>query len=232
LIVLSYQASNGCLLALDSADGKVRWKAPAPKGVTSYSTPSILETASGPEILVNSSEGLAGHSLATGERLWHIAEANRFPIPTAVQHAGIVYTSRGYRSGPFMAIRPGGKGDVAKSHVVWKVDSGAPYIASLVYYGGLIYMVGDVGIATVVDAGTGERVWQERVGGVYSASPVAADGKVYLFSEDGETIVLAAGRSPRILARNRLTARQLASPAVSGGNLFIRSDDAIFAIGK
>ena len=76
-------------------------------------------------------------------------------------------------------------------------------------------MVGDVGVLTVVDARTGERVHQERVGGVYSASPVAGDGKVYLVSEDGETIVIAAGRTPRILARNRLDARQLASPAIA-----------------
>ena len=93
-------------------------------------------------------------------------------------------------------------------------------------------MTGDVGVLTVADARSGERVHQERVGGVYTASPVAGDGKVYLSSEDGETIVLAAGRTPTILARNRLNARQLASPAISGGRLFIRSDQALFAIGK
>jgi outer membrane protein assembly factor BamB len=116
--------------------------------------------------------------------------------------------------------------------VVWRVPSGAPYISSLVYHDGLIYMVGDVGVLTVTDAKNGERVYQERIGGVYSASPVAADGKVYLLSEDGETIVLSAGRTPRVLARNKLDARQLASPAISGGRLFIRSDDTLFAIGK
>ena len=75
-------------------------------------------------------------------------------------------------------------------------------------------------------------MWQQRIDGVYTASPVAGDGKVYLLSENGTTTVLSAGRSPRILARNKLTARQLASPAVAGGRLFIRSDDTLFAIGK
>jgi outer membrane protein assembly factor BamB len=131
-----------------------------------------------------------------------------------------------------MAIRPGGKGDVAASHVAWRVTSGAPYISSLVVYDGLIYMVGDVGVLTVVDARSGERVHQERIGGVYTASPVAGDGKLYLVSEDGETIVMAAGRAPRVLARNRLEARQLASPAIAGGRLFIRADDALYAIGQ
>src|SRR4029434_8619416 len=157
---------------------------------------------------------------------------NRFPIPTPTQHEGIIYMSRGYRGSPFMAVRPGGEGNVASSHVPWKVPTGAPYISSLVYYDGLIYMTGDVGVLTVTDAKTGERVYQERVGGVYTASPVAADGKVYLLSEDGETIVVAAGRTPRVLSRNRLNARQLASPAISGGRLFIRSDDVVYAIGN
>jgi outer membrane protein assembly factor BamB len=152
--------------------------------------------------------------------------------PTAAPHEGIIYTSRGYRSGPFMAIRPGGKGDVAKTNVLWRVESGAPYVSSIIFYDGLIYMIGDTGIATVSDAKTGERVWQERLGGVYTASPVAGDGKVYFFSEDGETVVLASGRSPKVLARNRLNTRQLSTPALSGGMIFIRSDDALFAINK
>ncbi len=115
---------------------------------------------------------------------------------------------------------------------MWRAPSGAPYVSSLVHYQGLIYMVGDAGVLTVIDATNGERTHQERIGGVYSASPVAGDGRVYLLSEDGETIVVSAGRTPRILARNRLTARQLASPAVSGGRLFIRSDSTLYAIGK
>ena len=93
--------------------------------------------------------------------LWFINETNRFPIPVATQQDGIVFLSRGYRSGPYMAIRPGGKGNVESSHVVWKIPTGAPYISSIVQHDGLIYMIGDVGVATVVDAKTGERVWQE-----------------------------------------------------------------------
>ena len=198
----------------------------------SYSTPFVVEVAGGADLIVNSGEGVAGHSLTNGERLWFINETNRFPIPVASQQDGIIFLSRGYRSGPYMAIRPGGKGNVEATHVVWKIPTGAPYISSILQYDGLIYMIGDVGVATVVDAKTGERVWQERIGGVYSASPIAGDGKVYFFSENGETIVLSAGRAPDILARNKLNARVLGSPAISGGRMFIRSDNTLFAIGK
>jgi outer membrane protein assembly factor BamB len=83
----------------------------------------------------------------------------------------------------------------------------------------------------VIDAKDGQRLWQERIGGVYSASPVVADGKIYFFGESGETVVLSAGRTPAVLARNKIAGRQLGSPAVSNGRLFIRTDDALYAIG-
>jgi outer membrane protein assembly factor BamB len=233
LLLVCYHDRSSYLLSLDAATGAVKWKSDQPAGVTSYSTPLVVQAPGGAaEVIVNSSAGIAGYDAATGAVLWRFDEANRFPVPMPAAHDGVIYTSRGYRSSPFMAIRPGGKGDITSSHVVWRVPSGAPYISSLVHYNGLIYMVGDVGVLTVTDAKTGERVYQERIGGVYSASPVAADGKVYLLSEDGETIVLSAGRTPTILARNTLDARQLASPAISGGRLFIRSDNALFAIGR
>jgi outer membrane protein assembly factor BamB len=232
VILICYQPSGSYLLGLDSATGNVRWKADQPQGLESYSTPIVVEAPSGAEIIVNSSVGVAGHDAATGNVLWQIDEPNRFPIPMPSLHDGVIYTTRGYRSSPFMAIRPGGRGKVAESHVIWRVPSGGPYVSSLIQYQGLIYIIGDVGVATVTDAKTGMRVWQERVGGIYTASPVAADGKVYFLSEDGETVVLSAGRTPQVLARNKLNARQLASPAISGGRLFIRSDDALYAIGR
>jgi outer membrane protein assembly factor BamB len=232
LILLCYHEDKSYLLSLDARTGAVRWKVDAKPGITSYSTPLVVESAGRAEIVVNSSEGVSGHDASTGARLWHIAESNRFPIPMPLFHDGVIYTSRGYRSSPFMAIRPGGKGDVGATHIAWRIPSGAPYVSSLVHYDGLIYMVGDVGVLTVIDAKSGERLYQERIGGVYSASPVAGDGKVYFVSEDGETIVVGAGRSPKILARNRLDARQLASPAIARGRLFIRSDDVLYAIGK
>ena len=87
------------------------------------------------------------------------------------------------------------------------------------------------GIVSAVEAATGERIWQERVGGVFSASPVAGDGKVYFVSEAGETVVVAAGEAPRVLSRNPLDARVIALPAISNGQIFIRADRHLIAIG-
>jgi outer membrane protein assembly factor BamB len=119
---------------------------------------------------------------------------------------------------------------VSSSHVQWKVPTGAPYISSLVHADGLLFMAGDVGVVTCVDAKTGQRVWQERIDGIFTASPIAAAGRIYLVSETGETIIIRAARTPEVLARNRIDARLLASPALSGGRLFLRSDDQLIAI--
>jgi outer membrane protein assembly factor BamB len=183
-------------------------------------------------LIVNSSERVDAYDAATGKPLWHVGGANRFPIPMPVVHDGIIYLTRGYRSGPYLAMRPGGRGDVNTSHVVWSVETGAPYVSSLVFANGLLFMANDTGIISAVDAKTGERVWQHRVPGVFSASPLAADGRVYFVSESGRTIVMRAARTPEVLAENDLGARLVASPAASRGRLFLRSDDRVFAIGQ
>jgi len=104
-------------------------------------------------------------------------------------------------------------------------------VASLLHYDGVVYMATDVGILTAVDAKTGERLWQQRVEGVFSASPVAGGGHVYFVSENGDTIVVKAGRTPEVVSRNSLGERALASPAISQGRIFVRTDDHVFCIG-
>lgn len=232
LILLCDHTTASYLLALDKRTGEQRWKADRGKGRSSYSTPLVVEGPSGAELVVNSSERLDGYDPRNGQLLWHTGEDNRFPVPSPVFHNGVIYASRGYRSGPYMAIRPGGRGDVSGTHTIWRIATGAPYVSSLLYYDGVIYMANDVGVLTATGAATGERIWQERVDGVFSASPVAAAGHVYFLSENGDTVVVRAGRPPQVLRRNPLGERAIASPAISRGQLFIRTDNHLFAIGK
>ncbi len=232
LFLLCYHSPASYLLSLDARTGRTKWKADRGKDVLSYSTPIVVESPRGAELIVNTSEGIEAHNLETGERLWHVAEMNRFPIPVPSPHQGMLYLTRGYRSGPYMAIRTGGRGDVSKSHVAWHVPTGAPYVPSAVHYEGLMYMAGENGIVSAVDVETGTRVWQERIGGIFTASAVAGDGKIYLVSETGETVVLKAGRTPAVLARNRVDGHFVASPAIAGGRLFLRADDRLVAVGR
>ena len=232
LILLCDHESASYIVALDARTGEQRWKADRGKGRASYSTPLVVPTTSGDELLVNSSERIDGYDPATGALLWFADAPRQTPVPSAVFHDGLIYMTRGYRNSPYLALRPGGRGDVTASHVVGRAPGGGSYAASLVAYEGLLYLTNDVGVLTCADMKTGERVWQTRLDGVFFASPVAADGKVYFLSQTGETIVVKAGRTPEILARNDLGVRLVASPAISNGRIFLRSDDRLFALGR
>jgi outer membrane protein assembly factor BamB len=231
LLLLCDHAPASYLLALDAKTGRERWRADRGKGRASYSTPVVVPTPNGDEIIVNSSERVDGYDAKTGELRWHVGDANRFPIPVPAVHDGVIYMSRGYRSGPYFALRTGGRGDLSSSsHLLWHVPTGAPYVSSLLYYDRRVYMANDVGVLTAVDAGDGRRIWQERVDGVFSASPIAGAGYVYFPSEGGVTFVVKAGPTPEIVAKNDLGVRIIASPAASGGRLFFRTDDHLFSI--
>jgi hypothetical protein len=121
----------------------------------------VIPAASGDELVLNTSEAI--EAFDPGNR--HIDLATERPEPASPSRCpcitpGVIYASRDYRSGPYAAIRIGGRGDIASSHVLWKVPTGASYISSLVYHNGLLYMAADVGVVTAIDAKTGERVWQ------------------------------------------------------------------------
>jgi outer membrane protein assembly factor BamB len=227
-----YHESGSYLLALDKRTGAVRWKRDRDAGAHSYSTPLVVTHDGKATLVLNTSRAVEGYDPATGSPLWRVVEENRFPIPMPVHHQGVLYLSRGYRSSPYLAIRLGGSGDVSSSHVVWRTPTGAPYVSSLLYYDGLLYMATEMGIVSAIDPANGQTVWRERLGGVFTASPVAGDGKVFLVSETGETIVLRAGRKPEILARNPLDAHLVASPAISRGRIFLRGDNELIAIGR
>ena len=232
LVLLCDHQQESYLLALDARTGKQRWKADRGKDRVSHSTPLVLRGPGGDQLLVNSSERIDVYDPATGSLLWYLGSPRQTPIPSAVFHDGVIFLSRGYRNSDYMAIKPGGRGDVTATHVLWQAASGASYVPSILYYDGLLYMTNEVGVVTCADARTGERVWRHRVEGVFFASPVAADGKVYMVSETGETYVLRAGREPVVLARNDLGERFLASPAIAQGRIFLRSDRTLFSVGR
>ena len=233
LILLCDHEPASYLLALNKQTGKEMWRADRGSGLRSYSTPTVISMPDSDELVVNSSKSIEGYDPSTGKRLWYFNEPTRFPVTVPSFADGVIYTSRGYRSGPYMAIKPGGRGDLAGTeHILWHVPTGAPYVSSVVHYKGVIYLASDAGVLQAADAKTGERLFQMRTGGVFSAAPIAGDGKIYFVSENGETIVLRASREPEIVTRNSINGRFLASPIAAYGQLFLRSDDTIYAIGN
>ncbi len=232
VILLCDRRSSAVLVALDARTGKERWVVKRGAGRVSHSTPVVVPGPNGDELIVNSSARIDAYDPATGEALWHAGSERQTPIPSAVFRDGRIFLSRGYRNSDVLAIRPGGRGDVTTTHVDWTAPNGGSYVPSIVHYDGLIYMTNEIGIVSCLDAATGARVWQQRLGAVFFASPVAGDGKVYFVSETGETFVLKAGRTADVLATNDLGERFLASPAIAGGRIFLRSDRTLFAVGR
>jgi outer membrane protein assembly factor BamB len=231
IIFLCDHPKKSYLLALDKSTGKEGWKVDRGQGRISHCTPLVVPGPKGDELIINSSERVDAYNPENGEFLWHAGSQRQTPVPSAVFHKDVIYLSHGYRNSDFFAIRAGGRGD-ATSNILWQVPNGASYVPSILYYDGLIYVTNEIGIVTCVDAETGKQVWRQRLGGIFFASPVAGDGKIYMVSETGETFVLKAGREASILATNDLGERFLASPAISNGRLFLRSDGTLFCIGN
>jgi outer membrane protein assembly factor BamB len=231
LILLCDHAESSYILALDKATGKERWKVDRGKGRISHSTPVVVPLPERDELIVNSSERIDAFNPQNGELLRFAGSQRQTPIPSPVFDKGVIYLSRGYRNSDFLALGPGGKGDVTKTNILWSASGGASYVPSILFYEGLIYVTNEVGIVTCADAGNGKTVWRQRLGGIFFASPVAGDGKIYMVSETGETFVLRAGRTAEILSKNELDERILASPAISNGHIFLRSDGTLFCIG-
>jgi outer membrane protein assembly factor BamB len=144
---------------------------------------------------------------------------------------GLVYIATGFQQPSLLAVRADGTGDVTKTHAAWTLRRGAPLTPSPILVGDELFVVSDIGIASALDAKTGTPHWVQRIGGNYSASPVFADGRIYFLSEEGMATVIAPGTEFRVLARNRLDGTTLASMAVSGGSIFIRSDSFLYRIG-
>ena len=232
LLLLCDHPQKSYLLALDKNTGKDRWRADRGNGRVSHSTPFVVPGPKADELVINSSQRVDAYNPENGELLWYTGSQRQTPIPTPVFHDGVIYMIRGYRNSDFFAIRAGGRGDITESNILWRVPGGASYVPSILYYEGLLYLTNEVGIVLCVDAESGKQLWRHRLGGIFFASPVAGDGKVYMVSETGETYVLKAGREANLLAKNELGERFLASPAISGGRLFLRSDGTLFCIGK
>jgi outer membrane protein assembly factor BamB len=230
------------VMRLDKKTGKTLWKVERPtdairESPDSYTTPAIWRQGKQMELVVTGGDVVTGHDLATGKELWRMKGLNPQNNPayrivaSPVVHDELVYAPTRVR--PLLAIRGGGRGDVTESHRVWSFDQG-PDVPTPVTDGTYFYIIRDNGTVFCLDAKTGKEIWggQRIKPGAYSSSPVLADGKIYATSEDGVTTVLKAGPEFAVLAENSLADYCLSSPAVSDGQIFIRTDGFLFAIGQ
>jgi outer membrane protein assembly factor BamB len=236
LVVFSIDGSDKqCVVALDAANGKVKWKTDRHcKALKkfSFSTPLVIDVDGKKQVVSPGSNMVCAYDLKSGEEVWRVTYDGYSVTPRPVYAHGMVYVCTGFNTPTLLAIKPDGTGDVTKTHVAWSARKNVPHTPSLLASGEELYMVSDGGFASCLDAKTGEVHWRERLGGAFSASPILADGKIYFLSEDGVGHVIKAGTKFERIAKNDLKERALASYAAVDGALFIRTETKLYRIEK
>jgi outer membrane protein assembly factor BamB len=248
LLIMHFDGSDRQFVeALDKDTGKTVWRTrrsidfkdldasgqPEAEGDMrkAFATPHIMTVNGAPLLVSVGSKATYGYDPATGKELWRLEErdAHSGSSRPVIGH-GLVYIPTGFPRGQLLAIRPDGRGDVTATHVAWRVTRAVPNKPSPVLAGDLLFTVNDAGMASAIEAKTGEVVWTARVGGNFSASPLLSGNRVYVFSEEGKTTVFEAGRTYKVLAENELEDGFMASPAVSGKALFLRTRSHLYRI--
>ena len=230
-------AKDPFVAALDARTGAVLWKTPRHTSAAkqfSFSTPLAIEVDGATQIISQGSGLVGGYNPKDGREIWRARYGEGYSVITRPVFAhGLLFVSSSYDRPVLYAVKPAGaSGDVTDSHVAWTHLKGVPNTPSPLAIGDELYFVSDAGIATCLDARTGNVHWSERLGGGFSASPVAAEGRVYFQNEEGIGYVLKAGKTFDLLAKNELAERTLASPAVMDNALFLRSQSHLWRIGK
>jgi outer membrane protein assembly factor BamB len=239
LLILTFDGFDvQYLVALDKTTGKTVWRTDRDIDYGSdngdvkkaYSTPTLIEVNGVRQLISPSAGATIAYSPDDGKELWRVRSGGMNAAARPLYAHGLVYSTTAAGGWQLFAVDPTGRGDVTATHVAWKVPKGVPTRPSFLILGDLLFMVSDQGIATCVDARRGDVIWQERVSGAFSASPLYADGRIYLFREDGATPVIAPSRQFQLLATNKLDGGFMASPAVAGKSLVLRTKTHLYRI--
>lgn len=227
--------SDPFVVGLDAQTGRQKWRfdrVADPSKRFAFSTPAVIEVAGQKQVVSPGAGVVNALDPATGREIWRVDYDEGYSvIPQPVFAHGLVFLSSGYNTPEIFAIRPDGQGDVTETHVAWTLKKGAPHTPSPLIVGDELYLVADKGVATCVDARTGEELWQERIGGNYSASPLFADGKIYIQSEEGNALVLKPGKTFEKLSDTGFAQeRTLASYAAGDSSLFIRTEKNLYRV--
>lgn len=223
------------LAAFNIKTGEQVWKTDR-HDIRGWSTPIVIEAGGRTELVMNGDKGVQSYNPQTGEEYWFCKSfiGRGSPMP-AVSSNGLLVVVNG-KPGPIYAIKPGGSGDVTATHMAWNTDRrGGRDLPSPIAVGDYVFVVNMQGIGSLYDPKTGKELWKERLGGNYSAAPLVAGGLIYQSNEEGETVVIRPGAKLDIVARNPLpTDGDLlrASLVPCDGQMFVRSNSALYCIGK
>ena len=258
LLMLPFDGSDHqYIVALDKATGRTAWRTErsvdfqdlGPDGLPkmegdlrkAFATPHLARLDGRDVLLSSGAMAHYAYDPMTGKEIWRVEDRTAHSASARINVGhDLVYVLAGWPNGQLLAIRPGKEGEVVDANaetaaagrlaVAWKVRRSVARKPSVVLVDDLLFMIDDGGIASCLDARTGEEIWRERVTGNYSASPICAAGRLYFCSEEGKTTVVAASREFRVIAANQLEDGIMASPAAAGNALFLRTKTHLYRI--
>lgn len=226
------------IAALDKNTGKLAWQTARSGKMNdraqlkkAYATPLVVQIGGKSVIVSPAADWLYGYEPATGKELWKLpyGELGFSMSVRPVADAEQIYVSTCFGKAQMIAFKYAGKDT---PEIAWRNNKNAPKMSSPVVSDGLLFYVDDGGIVSCIEAKTGEMLYRERLGGKFSASPILADGKLFFSSREGVVTVVQAGREFKILAQNKLDGQIMASPIAFDGTVLIRTDKALYRIGK
>ena len=234
LVIVNGDNVKSCYLtALNVETGKVAWhnerKVVGKYG--NYGTPTLAVVSKKVQLLQAGLGQTASYDPETGNLLWSCAGPAEVTANTLAFNATTVFSSGGFPEKQLRAIRGDGAGNVTKSHLAWSAAVGVTYVPSPLYHAGSLYMVNDGGVASCFDAESGKQIWQERLQGSFSSSPVLVGELIYATSEAGLTSIFKASRTFNLVATNSLQEGVMATPAVCGGQILLRTEHKLFCLG-
>ena len=220
------------LVALDCKTGKTRWKVDRENKTRSYSTPIIRQIDGRTQMILSGNKCVASYDPRTGKRHWNFDGPTEQFVASMVYNGDLLFLTAGFPDLHMLAIRPDGRGNVTDTHIAWRTSRGASYVPSPIAAGEYFLVVSDGGIASCFEAKSGNRVWMERFGTHFSASLVSAAGLVYFLADDGTMTVVRPGSKLEVVAENKLDEYTFASPAISQGQMYLRGEKHLYAIGQ
>ena len=239
LLILTFDGTDSqYTVALNTDHGETKWRTPRSIDLTSvqpesrkaFSTPIIAQVDGKPQIITTGANAAYGYDPESGRELWRLGYDGFSHASRPVVGKGMMFLNTGYMKPQVLGARLGGSGIITDTHVVWQQASGAPNKPSPLLIDDCLYLIADGGVANCLDIKTGQPIWTKRLGGSFSASPIYAAGKIYISDQDGKTFVFKAGREYQQLAVNKLDEGCMASPAVSGKAIFLRTKTCLYRL--
>jgi outer membrane protein assembly factor BamB len=231
IIINGQQDGTAFVCMLDKLTGTELWRYTPSVSQRSFSTPVLIHHQGHHQLILTGSQQTVGLNPDNGTVIWYAdGPSEKFVCTPSVGH-GLVFSFAGSPSKKAHAVRLGGHGDVSETHVAWRNERSMPYVPSPLLVGDYLHIVNDLGVYSCLEPVTGKVLHTARALGSTYSSPIAAAGRIYMFEDTGRCTVFENRPGFHVIARNDLHEEVYTTPAVSNGQIFVRTVQALYCIG-